>query len=340
MTPTPILDRHPMPLVRAVLLAAWFAALCVQPEAASAQESGDTRASALALFEQGRELTAHGRYAEACPKFEAAAKLLYSAGILLNLADCFAHTGRTASAWAVFRDAAGAAMRAGRDLEAAEARRRQAELSPHLPYLLIEVPEDDRPPGLIVHRDEHAVAPGAWNIELPIDPGEHRITASAPGRQPWTTTIESAQDSHTRVTIPLLSPASEPALVDVQGGSDARPASDDARARSPWIWVAGGVGLAAIGTGLVLGYAANSRYDDDRARCARDNVCDASKAQQLGDFATAATLIGAAGLVTSAILWLTTDTAAGEQASVSAASLRVAAGASTDGADLQLHGAF
>ncbi len=57
---------------------------------ARAQSAGtNNRAAAEALFSEGRSLSAKGRYAEACPKFEASQQLDPGLGTMLNLAECY-----------------------------------------------------------------------------------------------------------------------------------------------------------------------------------------------------------------------------------------------------------
>src|SRR5690348_15501816 len=77
-----------------------------------ARAEGD-KATAEALFSEGRRLMASGDYAAACEKFAASQKHDPGLGTSLNLADCYEKSGRTASAWAEFRDAASAAHRVG-----------------------------------------------------------------------------------------------------------------------------------------------------------------------------------------------------------------------------------
>src|SRR5262245_14114390 len=60
--------------------------------------------SALALFRGGKILADNGNYPAACPKFEASYRLVKKLGTLLNLADCYERTGRTASAWVLFAE--------------------------------------------------------------------------------------------------------------------------------------------------------------------------------------------------------------------------------------------
>jgi hypothetical protein len=87
--------------------------------AASVRAAGSTdKVSAEALFDEGRKLMAAGKFADACPKFEASQELDPGVGTMLNLADCYEKTGRTASAWAEFRETVSAAHNAGsRDRE-------------------------------------------------------------------------------------------------------------------------------------------------------------------------------------------------------------------------------
>ena len=92
------------------LLLVALSAVIFTPRVAAAQ--GD-KATAEALFAEGRRLMSSGDYKTACPKFAASQKLDPGLGTSLNLADCYEKLGKTASAWAEFRDAAAAAHRVG-----------------------------------------------------------------------------------------------------------------------------------------------------------------------------------------------------------------------------------
>ncbi|MEJ7735736.1 MAG: hypothetical protein WKG00_41925, partial [Polyangiaceae bacterium] len=63
----------------------------------SSAARADDRASAQALFDAGKLLVADGKYAEACPKFEASFTLDRTLGTLLNLADCHEKVGKVAT---------------------------------------------------------------------------------------------------------------------------------------------------------------------------------------------------------------------------------------------------
>ena len=174
------------------------------PSRALAQ--AEDQAGARALFTDGKRLMKAGKYAEACPKLEAAQKLYSSAGILLNLGDCYEKIGRTASAWTRFGEAASVAARSNRPDDADEARRRQEALEPALVRLTIRV--SSPVPGLVVSRDGVTLDEAIWGTTLPVDPGDHLVRAEAPGYEPWSTSVSiTKRGDTTMVKVPKLSAA-------------------------------------------------------------------------------------------------------------------------------------
>ncbi len=113
--------------------------LALAPAVARAQSASD-QAAATALFKQGRDLMAAGKYADACPKLAESQRLDPGAGTLLNLATCYEKNGQLASAWTTYQDAASAAQKAGEGERVKAARAKVAALEPTLPTLTIVVP--------------------------------------------------------------------------------------------------------------------------------------------------------------------------------------------------------
>ncbi len=150
--------------------------------ASSALAGGDERAIALDLFEQGRTLFKEGNYQGALAKFDAAAKVMRTFGILLNVAECQEKLGRTASAWATWREARAVAAQAHSDDDEAMATVRQKALEAALSRLTIVVPSDSDAPELEIRRDGGVVPREAWGAAIAVDPGAHVIDARAPGR--------------------------------------------------------------------------------------------------------------------------------------------------------------
>src|SRR6185369_4715015 len=98
---------------------------------AFAEASSSDKAAAEALFDEGRRLAQAGKFAEGCPKLEASQKLDPALGTLLNLADCNEKLGKTASAWAQYREATSLARAAGSAEREKFASDRSKALEPH-----------------------------------------------------------------------------------------------------------------------------------------------------------------------------------------------------------------
>ena len=136
------------------------------------------------LFDEGKKLMDAEEYAAACPKLAESQRLDPGNGTLARLATCHEKQGRTATAWSEFTELVTSAQRAGQADRERFARQRIAALEPHLSRLTIIVPADvATTPGLVVQRDAIAVGAAAWGIGIPVDPGDHLIEASAPGKQ-------------------------------------------------------------------------------------------------------------------------------------------------------------
>jgi hypothetical protein len=263
-------------VARALAAACVVVATLIAP---AARAQSEDQAAARVLFDEGRKLLKAGEYAAACPKLEAARKLYSSAGIMLNLADCHEKIGRTASAWTEFGEAATVARRTGRPDDAREATRRQAALEPRLARIVIRVAHPV--PDMVVKRDDATLAEPAWGAPLPVDPGAHTVSAEAPGRLPWTTSVTISQPAQVEtVDVPELgSPAtaavSPPTLersekLEKLGGSPGAPPSVAATPAPPsgrvlpWVLIGGGAAFALGGGALML-------VESGRASTARDN---------------------------------------------------------------------
>lgn len=164
------------------------------------------KAAAEAAFDQAAALASSGNFRDACPLFETSYKADPQLGVLLNLADCHEHVGRTATAWVEFNDAVQLASSLGDNREA-YARRRADGLAPKLSRLRVIGPS---PPiaGLVVRRDDADISV-LIGKDMPLDPGEHQVSATAQGYVPWSTKLVIADTAKTtELTIPALTPAS------------------------------------------------------------------------------------------------------------------------------------
>jgi hypothetical protein len=217
-------------------------AVALSSSAARAEPPKRDRAAAEVLFRSGRDLVAKGNYTEGCAKFDASFALDPSTGTLLNIAKCHERDGKLVSALADYQQAVtlnvetrGAERRAGLESLAKEG---IAALEPRLPKLRIAIA--DRPAGLKVLRDGIEMPVASLGETLPMDPGKHEVSASAPGYRITTREVELEEGKTAALEIALVK--------EVKRGGEAAP---PARGGVPvWTWVTGGAGIALVGASI------------------------------------------------------------------------------------------
>lgn len=166
--------------VGAVVASLFFAAV-------ARPEPNDDVARANALFNAGKVLRDAGQVTDACPLFAASKRISPGVGVTLYLADCYERTGHVASAWEEFRNAEKLAVEHD-DKRAATAHDRAHLLEPKLAGLTIAVPAEAAQHAPEILLDGKRVPRGEWNAAMAVDPGDHVVTVSAPGRPPRTLT--------------------------------------------------------------------------------------------------------------------------------------------------------
>ena len=282
----------------------------------------DDRAIAEQAFQEGRELMAAGKVAQACPKFAAAAQLSQTAGVRLNLADCYVKLGKTASAWAKADEALSLAERTGDSAAAALARDQMSSLKPSLSYLTIDVSKESAPRGMEVTLDGEKLPNAVWGTPFPVDPGVYQIAVRAPGRKPWSTktTVMDAR-AHASVSVPALASADTagvPAPVASQP-SGSQVGADVATSGGVWsrstahtlAFVSGGAAIVALGIGTGFGVDAiskKSQYQQHQVngQCI-DEQCVTLSTQAVSAAAgsTVGFVLGGVFVAAGAVLWFT-----------------------------------
>ena len=159
--------------------------------------------AAQKAFDEGMKLLDAGKVAEACPKLEESQRLDPAMGTQYRLAECWEKLGRTASAYALFRQVVSEAQAAGRDDRAATSATRATALESRLTRILIIVSPSARVPGLVIRRDGVVVEEAQWGKGVAVDPGEHAISAIAPGKRSWEAQ-QQARSGTVEITVPWL----------------------------------------------------------------------------------------------------------------------------------------
>ncbi|WP_437818854.1 hypothetical protein [Sorangium sp. So ce1078] len=190
--------------------AALALALAVSPGVAFAQ--------AAALLDEGKALMKKGKLAEACPKIEESYRLSPRSATLLALATCHEKQGKLATAWSEYIDLSAAARKEGNKRLEADAKARGARLELRLPRLTVSVPRAAAVEGLEVTLDGAPLDSSIWGQARAIDPGAHKVSASAPGRKTWEASVTIKRGERKAVAVPALakdgSAATEPAQAE------------------------------------------------------------------------------------------------------------------------------
>jgi hypothetical protein len=179
------------------------------------------------------------------------------------------------------------------------------------------------PAGLEVKRDGNPVSPALLSTALPLDPGQHKITATAPGKEPWETTVRVDQPGATvTVEIPALADKQDKAIgpaprPDVAAPRAEEPAPSTIASPRPWQMPLGVtltvVGVGAVAGGVGLGFVAKSGFDaSNQSNCSKaTNQCNAaglserSSAVAKGNAGTGLFVGGAVLAAAGIVVWVT-----------------------------------
>lgn len=281
---------------------------------------------ALALYEKGSTLLQRGDPAASLAPLEQSMELLASPNTELLIAHALRQLKQTARAverYTHVREAAKARITAGEaryQPTLDDASRWIAALSPRVADLSVNVTGVDGASQLLVNGRRVAWLAGSSGSVRAArsfeEPGKAHVEVRSPSGQTLATAdAELSKGAFKLVTIEVgASPAA--GSPDAPGArdathDDATPSSDDGISPPPVAaWIAGGIGVAGMISFAVAGGIALSRADILEAcapRCDPDDP-DLVSARDTGNgaatFANVSVAVGAAGLMTGALLWI------------------------------------
>lgn len=301
------------------------------------------KAEGTRLFEEGRELAKAGKFAEACEAFQKSFAIDRAPGTSLNYGDCLEKLGQLRKAWQMYDEAAREFDKQGDAARGKFARERATTVAPKLGTLTVRVAEP-KLPGLIVKIANESLPPQAQMVER-YEPASIEVSATAPGRVPFSITARTAAGTNVNVEIPAL--ATSDGSVGQPIPEPDRPPPDvvDTGRKDPKrvklaIGLGAGGGVALL-VGGILTLSARSSYNDalDSKKCAEAEsmlVCNQDGADQVnsaGTRANIATAFAIGGGVLAAAAVVLYVTAPRE-------TLRVSPTASATGVGLGISGAF
>jgi hypothetical protein len=285
--------------------------------AALADPTSEERVAARTLFEEGRALMKKQQFAQACPKLEESQRLDPGIGTLFNVADCYEGLGRVASAWTTFLDVAEASQRLGESDRARVAKGRADALAPRLPRVRITV---NAHPGVKVTLDHKPFAAQLVDTPVPIDPGDHVVTADAAGKKHWENRFRAVPLTSGTVVVPVLEDEAlppPPATVSVAPAPLPPPPPPPAapppasRWQVPVAITATGLGVVGLGLGTAFGFAAMSDWSSAKPDCVNGRCTTSaaysswSSAHSAGVASTASFVAGGVLVAAGVVVWVT-----------------------------------
>jgi hypothetical protein len=218
-------------------------------------DAQSTSAASQQLFQDGMALLKGGKVHEAW--------LDPQLGTLLNLASCHEKEGRIATAWTEYSEVQEIATKKGEDKRAAYAKTKVNDLQSQLPRLEVVVPGGVTS----VNLDGVALGQPAWNVALPVDPGDHVITYSAPSKKPGSQNVSTPKGKTTTATLAPLAdetPVKQAPIViapavQPQPAPTEPPPEPEHTKGSPLRtagYAVGAVGVLGLGVGAVFGLVA------------------------------------------------------------------------------------
>jgi hypothetical protein len=283
-----------------------------------------TETEAQRLFDEGLALMRAGNYGEACPKLLKSVEMSPGMGAKYRLAECYEAAGKTASAHALFEQVADEAKKAGRADREQQAREHAEALRPKLPRLTVKVGAAVASlPGVEITRDGVPLDRTLWDRAFPLDPGEHLVGATAPGKAPFRQRVLLQPAGAITVDLSALPDAAAAADPVAPGAPVAAPSAERPTASRGWpaqriaALVVGGAGVAGVVLGGVFGAMAKSKWDEALTGCrGPEGTRCSDTAIGLGDDAATQATVSTVGFVAGGVLvaggvvlWLTAPSA-------------------------------
>lgn len=299
-------------LVASVVLAAVVPATL--PTAAWAQAKAgapskkDLEAAKKAFFE-GLDFEDKKDWKSALDRFEAVAKVRMTPQVRFHLALCKENLGMLIEALHDFELAESDAKAEKVADVMKEAPEHAAAIKPRIPKLTIKVPSDVD--GVSVTLDGNAIDPKG-SEEILVNPGSHKIEASADKRQSFTKEISLAEGESKSVTLKMPAIGGGDTKDDPPPNDDPPPKDDAPKSKTPIVpLVVGGIGLAALAGAGFFALKRSGIAKDLDAACSDPKACPAEQQDAVDSGKTYTTLtnvflvVGVIGVGAGIVLYAT-----------------------------------
>jgi hypothetical protein len=260
---------------------------------ASVAFADDAKTTADEKFEAASKLRDAGKTQQACAMFSEALALNPNAiGTILNVARCAEEEGKVATAIRYFSDARDRAREQNLAPQLAAAEEHLTKLIPRQSHLAITFAETYPADAKLLVAGRVVDFTAATDIV--VDPGPTEVVVSAPGRVPFSSTVQVPESQHKSLAVPKLG-------YPVVSCSSCRTIGK----------VGVAIGAAAVVTSVVIGYQSHSDWNHAIATCMGTGtlICPQQQVDRVNDARTlgnVGTVVGIAGGVLAiggAALW-------------------------------------
>jgi tetratricopeptide (TPR) repeat protein len=247
-----------------------------------------------------------GRWQDALDKLRNVLAAKQTAGVQYHIALCEENLGQLVAALADYTTAKTKAQSENALDVQRLVGKRLADLDPRVPRLTVHLVSDV--PNATLTLDGATLANERMGTAMPVDPGTHRVEATAPDRPPSGVEV-TMHERDTTVLDVKLAPAGEPSPPPVREPAASQPpgrASSGFDRRAALVEAVAALALAGAGVGAYV--AAGDAHEAAVVQCAQvlafsPGACDSRKREvRAWDWTAAGLWAGAAGASTLAVL--------------------------------------
>lgn len=293
-----------------VLACGMTGAFTVQPCAAQdAKELSQARAK----FQQALELKQAGNWPAALRLLREVGQVRMTPQVRYHIAGCEEKLGKLVAALGGYELALADAEGMHPDF-VAEVQASVEDLKARIPKLLIERGEGAE--AATIELDGVSLGNSSIGVEVPVDPGPHTLSAQAPGRRPFSKTVNVSEEGTLTVTVTLASLASADEEPDESSSPSSSTPTEEGPRYGALPYVLGGIGTAGLVTSGVFLALNRSKVSGLGDRCPERDCSALSPGDRdaaRADYDTARTHeivmwstlgVGAAALGTGLVLYL------------------------------------
>lgn len=285
---------------RAALAVAVVAGLAAAPSTARAQSPEELKA-ARELFQEAYKDEQEKRFESALDKFQRVAKVRESAAVRYRIASVLESLGRLRDARDAFRALAASkpTLPANEQEIATSAEDRAQALDKRIPTLTLQ-PDGKPPPEAKIAIDGTPVPPEKLGAPIPLEPGEHVVSATGTGGPPFESRVKLSEGGGVSMTLPVGARSPSGTGGPPPGGTEPQPPKGGGNKTLGLVALAGG-GVLLVGGGVLLAVREGDISDIETAcpggKCPRSQQADIeSKRDQAKLFGPLGITLGVLGL--------------------------------------------